>query len=674
MTLLAIRDLRVEYTTVRGTVAAIPELSLEIGAGEAFGLVGESGCGKSTLIMAIMGYLGRNGAVARGQILFEGRDLVTTDSETLRRLRGGRIAIVYQEPATALNPSMTIGRQLMEVPRAHGVRAPAEARERAARALADVHLPDPESVMRRYPHQLSGGQKQRVVIAMALLANPALLLLDEPTTGLDVTVEAVVLDLLNELRQKYGTALFYISHNLGVIAQVCERIGVMYAGRLVEEAPAAALFARPRHPYTRGLLASLPRPGADKRSAPLVPIPGVVPGAGGAPESCGFVTRCAHARPGICDLRPVPMLAAAPGHGVRCARWAELPAPPPVAAPSLTNRPVLGDGTVVMAAHDLSRVFPMGKRQLVANDRLEMEAQRGHVLALVGESGSGKTTFAKVLAGLDVASGGSLRVLDADVARRPVRRRGAAEVAAVQMVFQNPDGTLNPSHPVGWPLARSLRKFGIARGRRDIEARVAGLLEMVRLPPSVRHALPRQLSGGQKQRIAIARAFAGNPQLLIADEPVSALDVSVQAAVINLLLRIQAEHQTTLVFISHDLGLVRYIADEVVVMYLGQVMESGPVAALFDPPYHPYTEALLSAVPVPDPTIRSARIRLAGEIPSPLNVPKGCRFATRCPRKLGPMCDETPPPRRAAGPGHRIHCHIPLDDLRMVEPVFRGAS
>ncbi len=674
MSLLSIRNLRVEYTTARGTVAAIPEFSLDITQGESFGLVGESGCGKSTLIMAIMGYMGRNGRVASGEILFEGRDLTRASAEEWRAIRGGRIAIVYQEPATALNPSMTIGHQLMEVPIAHDGASMADARARAARVLADVHLPDPDSVMRRYPHQLSGGQKQRVVIAMALLANPSLLLLDEPTTGLDVTVEAAVLDLLNELREKYGTALFYISHNLGVIAQVCDRIGVMYAGKLVEDAPAAELFATPRHPYTRGLLGSLPRPGADKHTHPLVSIPGVVPAAGRAPESCGFLTRCALARPGVCDAAPVPMLAASPSHLVRCARWRDASEPAPAPAPDAASHVAAHDAELVMRAEQVSRIFPVGKRRLLANDRLSLSARRGHVLAIVGESGSGKSTFAKVLAGLDAATSGTLDVLGEDVAGKPVRKRSAAKVAAVQMVFQNPDGTLNPSHPVGWPLARALRKFGVARERKDVDARVAALLDMVRLPPSLRHALPRQLSGGQKQRIAIARAFAGNPELLVADEPVSALDVSVQAAVINLLLRIQAEHGTTLVFISHDLGLVRYLADEVVVMYLGQVMESGPVAALFDPPYHPYTEALLSAVPVPDPSLRTTRIRLEGEIPSPLNVPPGCRFATRCPHKLGAVCDDTPPPARDAGNDHVIHCHIPLERLRQTEPVFRHAS
>ena len=674
MSLLSIRNLRVEYTTARGTVAAIPELSLEIGKGDSFGLVGESGCGKSTLIMAIMGYMGRNGRIAGGEILFEGQDLVRAGAEDLRRIRGGRIAIVYQEPSTALNPSMTIGRQLMEVPIAHSGASAAEARDRARDVLADVHLPDADSVMRRYPHQLSGGQKQRVVIAMALLANPSLLLLDEPTTGLDVTVEAAVLDLLNELREKYGTALFYISHNLGVIAQVCDRIGVMYAGKLVEDAPAAELFATPRHPYTRGLLASLPRPGADKHTHPLVAIPGVVPSAGRAPDSCGFLTRCTLARPGLCDAAPVPLQETTPGHLVRCARWQDAAEPPIAAASTSAAGIAIADAEIVMQAQNISRAFSIGKRRLLANDRLSLVAKRGHILAIVGESGSGKSTFAKVLAGLDAATGGTLQVLGDDVATRTVRKRSAAKVAAVQMVFQNPDGTLNPSHTVGFPLARALKKFGFAGDRKAIEARVAALLDMVRLPPSLRHALPRQLSGGQKQRIAIARAFAGNPELLVADEPVSALDVSVQAAVINLLLRIQAEQSTTLVFISHDLGLVRYLADEVVVMYLGQVMESGPVAALFDPPYHPYTDALLSAVPVPDPTIRTTRIRLEGEIPSPLNLPPGCRFATRCPHKLGAICDDTPPPARDAGDEHVIHCHIPLERLRQTEPVFRHAS
>ncbi len=322
---------------------------------------------------------------------------------------------------------------------------------------------------------------------------------------------------------------------------------------------------------------------------------------------------------------------------------------------------------------DLSRVFSFKANRLMANEAVSFKAGKGEVLAIVGESGSGKSTFAKILAGLDRATGGSINFSGIDIADVPVRNRSPEHVAAIQMVFQNPDGTLNPSHAVGLPIARALRKFGIASNKKEIDARVQELFEMVRLPSSLRHALPRQLSGGQKQRVAIARAFAGNPSLLIADEPVSALDVSVQAAVINLLLKIQAEQRTTMVFISHDLALVRYLADEVVVLYLGKVMESGPVSRIYAPPYHPYTEALLSAVPLPDPTIKTKRVRLEGEIGSAMNPGKGCRFAGRCPRKIGRICDDEPPPIREGEEGHQIACHIPLSELAKVEPIFQTA-
>ena len=673
MALLSIRNLSVEYRTSAGRMVAIPDFSLDIDARESFGLVGESGCGKSTLLMAIMGYLGRNGVITGGSIAFEGRDITHASEEELRRIRGSRIAIVYQEPATALNPSLTIGRQLMEVPITHAGASVEEARRKALQMLADVHLPDAGSVMRRYPHQLSGGQKQRVVIAMALLANPALLLLDEPTTGLDVTVEATVLDLINELQRKFATALLYISHNLGVIARVCRRIGVMYAGELVEDAPADALFATPRHPYTRGLLRSIPRMGADKHSAPLVPIPGSVPSPGRRLPGCSYAPRCADARAGLCTTAPVPMFDAAGGQQVRCLRWAEL-GPVTAAAPTGSDSEAAANGETVLEVRDLSRVFTIGRGQLVANDKLSFSVKRGKILAIVGESGSGKSTFARILAGLDKASGGTLHFAESDLAQRPARARSGDEIAAIQMVFQNPDGTLNPSHSAGLPIARALRKFGIGRSRRDIDDRLARLLREVRLPVSARYKLPRQLSGGQKQRIAIARAFAGNPALLIADEPVSALDVSVQAAVVNLLLQIQAEHHTTMLFISHDLALVRYLADEVVVMYLGAVMEMGPTAALFQPPFHPYTEALLSAVPLPDPSIKQERIRLEGEIPSPINPKPGCRFASRCPRKVGAICEREPPPQQRAGDGHLIFCHIPLAQLQQTAPVLQVAS
>ncbi len=675
--LLAIAGLRVEYWTSRGSIPAIQDLSLEIMGGESFGLVGESGCGKSTLAMAIMGYLGPNGAITAGEIRFEGKDLVAASEAELERIRGGRISVVYQEPSSALNPTMTVGRQLIEVPMHHRGASANEARGLAARMLADVYMPDPEGVLGRYPHQLSGGQKQRVVIAMALLANPALLLLDEPTTGLDVTVAATVLDLINELREKYGTTLLYISHNLGVVARVCDRVAVMYAGELVEEARAADLFANPHHPYTRGLLACVPRLDASKHTAALRPIPGQVAAPHARPPGCAFGPRCESFRSGVCDRGPIAFDEARPAHRARCVRWRDLEPLRP-AGPAVVETPVATEEPALVVEH-LSKIYEFGLPlfslfgrgvRVVANEDLTFAAQRGHILAIVGESGSGKSTFARIVAGLQSASGGALLVGGADLARVPVTRRTAQQVAAIQMIFQNPDGTLNPSHSVGWPIARALKKFGIARKRRAVDERVKALLEMVRLPASIRHRKPRQLSGGQKQRIAIARAFAGNPQLVVADEPVSALDVSVQAAIVNLLLRIQTEQRTTMLFISHDLALVRHLADHVVVMYLGKVMEAGTAAAIFAPPYHPYTEALLSAIPIVDPSVALKRIRLEGEAPSPVNLPAGCRFAGRCPRKLGDICDREPPPVQRGDEDHFIACHIPLEELRKVGLIF----
>ncbi|WP_293853931.1 ABC transporter ATP-binding protein [uncultured Alsobacter sp.] len=673
--LLTLDRVRVDYHSALGVVTALPDLSLTIRRGESYGIVGESGCGKSTLLMAILGYLGATGRVSRGRIDFDGIDVGTASREALARIRGRGISIVYQDPNAALNPTLTIGRQLVEVPMLHEGLDEAAARQKARRILSDVHLPDPDAVMARYPHQLSGGQKQRVVIAMALLANPKLLLLDEPTTGLDVTVEAAVLDLVNELREKYGTTLLYISHNLGVIAKVCDRVGVMYLGELVEEAPVRELFAHPRHPYTRRLLACVPRLDTDKHETSFLPIPGQPPALAARPPGCPFGPRCAGFEE-RCAAGPVPAEAAGDGHAVRCLRWREVDGFDAGANEAVRPAPVQPE--TVLEARDLSKVYALGNaffgmgatRQLVANEDLTFDASKGEILAIVGESGSGKSTFARVLAGLQDASGGKLMVLGQDLSRLPAQRRTLEQLAAVQMVFQNPDATLNPSHTAGFSIGRALRKFGIAKSSRDVETQVHELFDMVRLSPELAHQKPGRLSGGQKQRVAIARAFAGDPALLVADEPVSALDVSVQAAIVNLLLQIQARKASTIVFISHDLALVRHLADRVVVMYLGRVMEMGPVKSIFAPPYHPYTEALLAAVPVPDPSVRQKHLRLQGEPPSPIDVPKGCRFAGRCPRRIGPECDATPPPLRDAGGGHFIECHIPIEDLRNAAPVL----
>ncbi|MSP83191.1 MAG: ABC transporter ATP-binding protein [Alphaproteobacteria bacterium] len=678
---LQIENLGISYFIRAGEIPAVPNFSLTVRRGESYGLVGESGCGKSTVAMAIMRYLGTAGRIVRGRILFEGRDMTTLSEDELRKIRGSRIAMVYQEPFSALNPCMTVGRQLMEVPMVHEGVNDAEAYERSLKILRDVNMPDPGTVMSRYPHQISGGQQQRVVIGMAMLTNPSLLLLDEPTTALDVTIEAAVLDLIAELRQRYGTALLYISHNLGVIRKVCDRVGVMYSGELVEEGTIDEIFSRPRHPYTFGLFNCIPTIGADKRARSLIPIPGQVSLPHQRPPGCVFAPRCDHAKPGLCDVGAVPYerLPGSESHGIRCRRWSEIE----LKTQTRTRAPESAEAALpVLEVRDMSKFYElrdssiramlMGgvRRNVKANELISFDALKARTVAIVGESGCGKSTFAKVLTGLEQATAGEIMLNGKNIAIIPVEKRQTELIRALQMVFQNPDGTLNPSHTVGSAIGRVIRKFGIETEGPKVRARVAEMLDIVRLPAAFAGRKPRQLSGGQKQRIAVARAFAGRPEIVIADEPVSALDVSVQAAVINLLMEVQERYGTTLLFISHDLGVVRYLADHIVVMYLGQVMEAGPAAAVFQPPYHPYTEALLSAVPIADPTIKQQRVRLTGELPSIIDPPKGCRFCTRCPRRIGSICDSTPPPEQDVAPGHRIRCHIPAAELRLIPPVF----
>jgi peptide/nickel transport system ATP-binding protein len=681
--LLEVRDLRIAYTTRAGEAVVVPGVSFRLNAGEALGLVGESGCGKSTVALSIVRYLGRTGRIAGGSIRFEGRELTTLDEVGLRAIRGRRIAMVYQDPMASLNPVMTVGRQLMEAPMTHeGVSASA-ARARALAMLAEVKLADPEAVMERYPHQLSGGQQQRIVIAMALITGPALLIMDEPTTGLDVTVEAAVLDLVRELRSRHHSAILFISHNLGSVVRVCDRVAVMYRGELVEDGPVRRIFTNPRHPYTRGLLDCLPTLGSDKRQAPLVPIAGQVESALARAPGCGFAGRCAHVEIGRCTSRPIPSAAVGgePDHHVACVRADELLQWARRSGADIAHE-TGGPGEPMVAVHHLSKIYEPRRRRfrgarapVRAVSDVDLAAARGRTLAIVGESGCGKSTIAKVLSGLEVATAGGVTLDGVEVGALAVDARSPALKRKLQMVFQNPESTLNPSHTVGYAIGRALRRLQ-GRASSDLAGGVARLLEVVKLSPAMAARTPRHLSGGEKQRAAIARALAGDPDVIVADEPVSSLDVSVQAAIVNLLTEIQAAHGTTLVFISHDLAIVRYLADTVAVMYLGIVAELGPVERVFAPPYHPYTEALLSAVPVPDPDRVVARILLEGRVPSAAEIPRGCPFATRCPRRIGALCDDTPPPVQRFG-DHRIACHIPGDELwrlqtALVEPRAIG--
>ncbi|MGO8072264.1 dipeptide ABC transporter ATP-binding protein [Rhizobium leguminosarum] len=670
---LDIQNLRIEFRGKSETVVAIPDLSFKVMPGESYGLVGESGCGKSTTAMAIMGYLGATGVVAGGSIRFNGKQLVDASAKDLRSIRGRQIAMVYQDPMSALNPVKTIGAQLAEVPLLHMGASKREAMAMAEAILADVRLPDPGDMMRRYPHQLSGGQQQRVVIAMALLAKPSLLLLDEPTTGLDVTVEAAVIDLIAELRQRYSTSLLFISHNLGLIAESCDRLGIMYSGEMVEEGTTGEVFRRPKHPYTRGLIDCIPDITGDKRSRTLAAIPGSIPLPQERPRGCLFGPRCSSFVPDLCDRPGLVLEPAAEDHLVRCVRWPEVPA-------AITSEAHVEPHAIkkltAISLSDVNRLYPVGYRQTVkANEAVTFDAATAEIVALVGESGCGKSTLARIVTGLDKATSGEIRMAGENIAELQASERPRALLQQIQMIFQNPDSTLNPSHSAAFSIRRSIKKFGIRKGKAEIEQRVRELLEMVRLSPAVADRKPNQLSGGQKQRIAIARAFAAEPSLIVADEPVSALDVSVQAAVVTLLLDIQREKHATMLFISHDLALVRHVADKVVVMYLGKIMEQGTVEEVFGKGAHPYTEALLSAIrsPHPDEAPRE-RIRLSGETPSAVNVPAGCRFATRCHRKLGSICDTAPPPLRKMSDTHEILCHIDQAELAARPSVLASAA
>lgn len=685
-------NLAIAYETRKGAVNAVRDVSFEIHRGETLGLVGESGCGKSTVAYGLVNYLGRNGKIVKGDILFQGQSLVGKGQEELRKLRGDQISMVYQEPMTSLNPVLRIGEQMTEVLTVHRNVANADAYKRCVDMLRRVYMPDPERVMERYPHQISGGQQQRVIIAMALLNNPALLVMDEPTTALDVTVEAAVLDLVADLRRDFDTAILFISHNLGVIARVSDRVGVMYAGELVELAAVQDIFDHPGHPYTQGLIRCLPKLGRSKAGSVLYPIRGRVPPPDHLPPGCVFEPRCDYARDACRAQRP-PLRTLATTHLTRCLFSEEIDpgqwSPPEGLVSQLASSPSANGAEPILKVTDLKTYYRhpdssplsligLGKKEYVkAVDGVSFALPPNLTLGVVGESGCGKSTLIKAIIGLESITGGKAEFMGFDI-NRQVNARDLATIKELQMVFQNPDATMNPAYTVGRQIERPLRRFKVVP-RDQVREEVIRLLRAVKLDEYYYDRLPRQLSGGEKQRVGIARAFAGQPDLVLCDEPVSALDVSVQAAVLNLLIEIQKEHGTTMIFISHDLSVVRLMADHVAVMYLGQVMETGPAEAIYAPPYHPYTESLLAAVPIPDPSIKQEHIRLEGSVPSPLNPPSGCRFHTRCPRRGllpngGQICETQTPPWQDAGGGHRIFCHIPLEQLSQLGPVVRASG
>ena len=662
---LDVVDLDVAYRVRGHERQVLRGLTFHIGQGESYGLVGESGCGKSTAAFALVGYLARNGRVRDGQISLGGRDVLSMGAAELRELRAKSVSMVYQDPARALNPSIRIGKQLAEV-YAIGGSSGDDARARSEEMLRKVQIADPASVMQRYPHQLSGGMQQRVVIAMALAKDPTLLILDEPTTGLDATVEAEVLELVLNLRQEFGTTVLYISHNLGVIAKMCDRVGVLYAGKLVEEGPARSLFDDPRHPYTVGLLRCIPRGGQRKDHGRLDTIPGFLPSPGAELPGCVFADRCALADD-RCRTEEPPAFDLG-NRSTRCFYHDRAQSIPRVIPEELGEPATLDRATVpVVHAEGVSKTFRQAGHRIHALSDVSVEVWPGETLGLVGESGSGKTTFARVLLGISPPDEDSVLELNGNPLGATIGKRSGDEIRAIQIVFQNPDSALNQRHTVRRIVGRALTRLGGLRGKARDE-RLVELTRSVRLADRYLAVRPASLSGGLKQRVAIARAFAGNPEIVVCDEPTSALDVSVQAAILNLLAELQRDDRTAYVFISHDLGVVRYLSDRIAVLYLGRLMELGEAERVFSGPHHPYTEALLSAVPTIDGTER-LRIRLEGEIPSAADPPSGCVFHTRCPRKIGEICEQEEPPLAEVEPGHMMRCHIPIDELRRLQAL-----
>ncbi len=684
--ILEIENLSISFFTRLREIPAVMDFSVTVQPGEAVGLVGESGCGKSTVALGIMKDMGRNGRIVGGSIKFKGRDMAQMSDEELRDIRGNEIAMIYQEPMASLNPAMRIGQQLMEVPMIHEGISEDEARKRALQVVTDVKLPDPERILRSYPHQLSGGQQQRIVIAMALMSKPALLILDEPTTALDVTVEAAIVELVKDLGKKYGTSMLFISHNLGLVLETCDRICVMYSGEAVERGDIKTVFEEMRHPYTQALFRSIPVPGANKNARPLKAIPGNFPLPHERPQGCNFGPRCDYFQKGRCDAAEVPMVLVdgESQHDTRCLRHAEIDWNAPIAASEVKAKTEVGE--VVLKIDTLKKYYEVAanalfgggaKKVVKANETISFEARESETLAIVGESGCGKSTFAKVLMGLETATEGKILLDGREIQKTSIESRDTQTVADVQMVFQNPFDTLNPSMTVGRQIMRALEVFGIGANDQERQNRMLELLDLVKLPRAFAERMPRQLSGGQKQRVGIARAFAGGARIVVADEPVSALDVSVQAAVTDLLMEIQRKEKTTLLFISHDLSIVRYLSDRVMVMYLGHVVELGTTDQVFSPPYHPYTEALLSAVPIADTKIEKKHIVLEGDIPSAMNPPPGCPFQTRCRWKskvAGGLCEKEVPPIRTMADGHQIKCHLPEDAFSSMEPVIKIAA
>ena len=663
------KNLSVGFDSRSGkTIQVLRNVSLEISRGESIGLVGESGSGKSTLALAAMGYFKRGLRILQGTAHFDGIDMLAMERDELQKIRGGRLALIPQNSGQSLTPTMRIGQQLTEALRLHSEMASAQFSDRVVELLTQVRLPDPAALVSRYPHELSGGQQQRVAIATALAGEPDALLLDEPTTGLDVTTQAHILELLRDLAHERNMAMLYVSHDLGAISRVCERVAVMYAGEIVLTGSARQVLLTPCHPYAYGLLTSIPR--LNQTSLPVA-LDGRPPMPGEGIRGCAYAERCPLADD-KCRSKSPDLLPVKTGETVRCFK-SDMISKMPVSSRKPSRKDDLDDRAsdsalglehlaISYTKKDwlVSLLFPGTPVPPATVDGISITIKRGETLGLVGESGSGKSTILKAIAGLISPKEGQIKLNDDTVLTPRVEDRTTVSLRQIQMIFQNPDDSLNPRHTVAQILAQPLRLYFGLHGEMLREAS-AVLLESVRLGAHYLDRLPSQLSGGEKQRVAIARAFAAEPEIVLCDEVTSALDVSVQAAVLDLLDELKTRQGTTYIFVSHDLAVVKAISDRVAVLYQGRLCETGPANAVYKAPFHPYTEVLLGAVLEPDPNV--APTLSADDVVEFSPPASGCPFQRRCPRKLGHICDSETPPSREIAPGHFINCHISASHL-----------
>jgi len=676
--ILQIQNLSVSYSSGNIELPVLQDINLEIHPNQIYGLVGESGSGKTTLGLSIMRYLSAEGRIISGSIQFASKDLIELSKSDLRQLWGKEISFVPQDPYSSLNPSLRVGDQFSEIFQVHNNQSKPDADQLVMKWLDKVRLPDPQNLINKYPHELSGGQKQRILVAMAMSTQPKLLVLDEPTTSLDMTTGAAVLDLLRNLIRDQGTSVLYITHNLGIVAGLTDRVAVLYAGELVEDSPTEKIYSNPLHPYTIGLLNSVPKLGIDKNSSALAGIPGQIPSSGEIPPGCVFAPRCPVAI-SICSEEHPLLESPSPDRSVRCFLWQEIRSGKLIVHPERKSFPDLlsEDERPILQIEDLEVEYKIRssgiksilgwKQSFKAVNKVSLEVSKSHTLGIVGESGSGKSSLALAVMGLVNSSADKMSLFNIQLPHN-LSQRDQTIFQKLQMVFQNLDEAFSSFLTVDEILSRPLLNL-LGLSKTEARTRVSELLTMVNLPIKYSSRYPRQLSGGEKQRVAIAQAFASSPNLLLADEPVSALDVSIQANILNLLNNLQRENKTSIIFISHDIAVVTYLADEIAVMYLGQIMQFSDNQDILLPPYHPYTEALFSAIPTINTKFDHQKIRLEGDIVSPIEKPTGCPFHSRCPRVIGEICKTETPPWQETSSGKKLFCHIPIGDLQRIQKL-----